>query len=317
MSRNKSLRRQLRELAELRPEAEDARRAIAAARTAVIAASGQSRPTLWSLVMQRPRSFAAAATLLVAALLAIALSGGNSPQSAFAQVLDQLDRTKTVQYLETRSMIPRGDEPRGPSTVTQVMILGRYRERREILAETAGEPLEPGHSWSRSSRVITISDLEHGKLVTLDPVKKTFREVKTLLGISPEDMKVWESKVTAVPEANFYAQRRNLPEAPTEELPARELNGKRVLGYRFVEKYVGPGGVDTWTRTYWVDAETKLPMQVEVTTASTNPRMGQSRWLLTDIVFDEPLDESLFSTDPPEGYRVEGETPQTPTLNSY
>jgi hypothetical protein len=307
MSPNKSLRQKLRELAELRPEAEDARRAIAAARAAVVAAAHPPRPTPWSFVMQRPRSFAAAATLLVAAVLAIAFSGGGSPRLAFAQVLAQVDQAKTVQYLETRSTIPRGDEPRGPSTVTQVMILGRYHERKEVLAETAGEPLEPGHSWTRSSRVVMISDLEHGKLVTLDPVRKTFHEVTTLLSISADDLKVSESKVTALPEANFYAQQRNLPDKPAEELPARELNGKRVLGYRFVEKHEGPGSVDTWTRTYWVDAETKLPMQVEVTMASTNPRMGQSRWLLTDIVFDEPLDESLFSTDPPEGYTIQGE----------
>ena len=33
--------------------------------------------------------------------------------------------------------------------------------------------------------------------------------------------------------------------------------------------------------------------------------MGPSDWVLTDFVFDEELDESLFSTEPPAGYTVE------------
>jgi outer membrane lipoprotein-sorting protein len=303
------LRQQLRELAELRPEAEQSRQAIAAARAAVVAASSQQpRTTLWSLVMQRPRSFAAAATLLVAAALALAFfSGGHAPQAAFAQVVAEVDKTKTVQYLETRSTIPRAGEPRGPSTVTKVMILGRHRERKEVLAETPGEPLEPGHSWTRIALVVSISDLERGKLVTLDPERKLFSEAKTLLSISPDDMKITETEVAPAPEVDFYARMRDIPAKPTEELPEREINGQRITGYRLVEKHERPEGVDTWTRTYWVDATTKLPVQVEVTAESTHPRMGQSRWLLTDIVFDEPLDASLFSTDPPEGYTVQGE----------
>lgn len=317
MSRNKSLRQQLRELAELRPEAEDARRAIAAARAAVLAASSQPRPTLWSLVMQRPRSFAAAATLLVAAVLAIALAGGNAPQLAFAQVLDQVDQTKTVQYLETRSTIEREGEPRGPSTVTKIMILGRHRERKEVLAETPGEPLEPGHTWSRSGIGVSINDLERGKYVWLDPKKKTFREIKGFLSMSIDDGTISETKAAPAPEVDFYARMRNVPTESAEELPEREIDGKRVVGFRTVEKNEGTRGVDTWTRTYWVDAATKLPLQIETTVESTDPWHGQSRWILSDIVFDEPLDESQFSTDPPEGYTVEGEQPQTPALNRY
>jgi outer membrane lipoprotein-sorting protein len=308
MSRNKSLRRQLRELAELRPEPEDARRAIAAARAAVVAASGQPRPTLWSLVMQRPRSFAAAATLLVAAVLALAFfSGGASPQSAFAQVVEQIDRTKTVQYVETRSTISRAGEPRGPSTVAKVMILGRHRERKETLAETPGEPLEPGHRWGRSPIGVSINDLEHGKMVWLDPANKRFHESKVILSLSPDDGTVHETKVAPAPEVDFYARIRTVPTDGAEELPAREIDGKPVTGFRTVEKHERPNGVDTWTRTFWVNSKSKLPMQIETTVESTDPRMGQSRWIQSDIVFDEPLDESLFSTDPPEGYAIQGE----------
>jgi outer membrane lipoprotein-sorting protein len=120
-------------------------------------------------------------------------------------------------------------------------------------------------------------------------------------------MKVSESKVAPAPEVDFYARMRDVPTESAEELPAREIEGTKVLGFRTVEKHERPRGVDTWTRTYWVDAETKLPLQIETTVESTDPRHGQSRWIQSDIVFDEPLDESLFSTDPPEGYTVRGE----------
>jgi hypothetical protein len=31
--------------------------------------------------------------------------------------------------------------------------------------------------------------------------------------------------------------------------------------------------------------------------------MASSEWTQSDIVFDAPLDEALFSTDPPKGYK--------------
>lgn len=308
MTSKKSLRQQLRDLAEVRPEADDARRAIAAARAAVIAASSQPRPTLWSLVMQRPRSFAAAAMLLVAAALAFVLTAGNAPRSAFAQVLERVEGAKTVQYLETRTTIPHAGEPRGPITLVRVMILGRHRERREVLAETPGEPLEPGHSWERTPIRTMISDLEHGKIVWLDPKKKVFGEVKAFFSLTPDEKKVTETKVAPAPEVDFYARLRDVPAETAVELPVREIEGRSVIGFRSVEKIEGPAGVDTWTRIFWVDAKTKLPVQIEITIESTDPlHHGQSRGILSDIVFDEPLDESLFSTDPPDGYTVHAE----------
>lgn len=256
--------------------------------------------------MRHRRPAAAAAAIAVSLVAAIVLFTGHA-SPAFAQVVDRVERTKTVQYLETRMHVPRPGEARGPITTTRVMILGRSLERRETIAEAAGEPLEQGHSWVRASLGISINDYANGKLVFLDPKNKTFREAKTIFSLSGADDKISETKVVPAPQADFYARIRDFPSDKAERLPDREIDGKMVHTFRTVEKTESAGGVMTWTRTYWVDAKTNLPLQIETESTSTDPRMASSHWILSDIVFDEPLDESLFSTSPPKGYTVRDE----------
>jgi hypothetical protein len=302
------MRRQLRALAQIEPDAESTRRALVRVRAAIARPSRSDFSNPWSFLMTHRRSaIAAAATLLVATGIAVSVLNSAPRSIAFAQVVDHVQQTKTCQYTETRSTIPRGDEPRGPTTVAKVMILGRSRERKEWISSTAGDPLPEGHMWTQIALGISISDLAAGKLVLLDPKTKTFSETKTILGISPDDGKVHESTVKPVPEVDFYARIREFPADKAERLPEQEVAGKRVIGFRTVETIERAGGAETWTRTYWVDVAANVPVQIETTHETTNPRMGQSRWVLSDIVFDEPLDEALFSTDPPEGYAVRNE----------
>jgi outer membrane lipoprotein-sorting protein len=48
----------------------------------------------------------------------------------------------------------------------------------------------------------------------------------------------------------------------------------------------------------WVDAKTKRIVLVETTGAK-----GRVTYMLKDFVFDEELDDSLFSLELPEGYK--------------
>jgi hypothetical protein len=104
--------------------------------------------------------------------------------------------------------------------------------------------------------------------------------------MSPDDGKISISKPTPAAEADFFKSVQLFPAAEAERLAAREVAGHQVIGFRSTEKTQRKNGVDTWTRTYWVGATSKLPMQIEVTSESTDPNMGQSRWVLSDIVFD-------------------------------
>jgi hypothetical protein len=83
--------------------------------------------------------------------------------------------------------------------------------------------------------------------------------------------------------------------------PERELDGRKVIGfYREVAS-----GVYLWENTYWVDVETMLPVRVEKKARSKNAMWAAMEWVWSDFVFDEELNPSLFSTEPPKGYAVE------------
>jgi outer membrane lipoprotein-sorting protein len=148
-----------------------------------------------------------------------------------------------------------------------------------------------------------IGDWTIGKLVTLNPADKTFSEAKFFASIQ-DDGKIEKTPIAAAPEVDFYKQMREFSAKDAERLPQRDIDSKSVVGFRTIEVIKRPTGTDTWTRTYWVDPVTNLPVQIEVTAESTDPHRGQSKWVQSDIVFDAPLDELLFSTDPPEGYTV-------------
>lgn len=309
MSFNQRLRGKLRELAQFTPDAESTRRAIAAARATIVEASPNYPINHWRVIMLRPKfAISAAAVLIAIAAVALLALSDSSRNVAFAQVVGEVERAKTVQYVETRSDLPRAGEPAGPTEVTKVTIVGRSLERKEVVSATEGDPLPEGHTWTKPQvGIVLISDLARGKIVALDTNNKTFSEVKAFFGISPDDGKLSESKVKPAPEVDFYTRMREFPAEKAERLPPRELAGRQVIGFHTTETIERKQGVDTWTRTFWVDPKSSLPVQVEVTFESTSPRMGQSRWVQSDMVFDAPVDESLLSTDPPAGYTVRGE----------
>ena len=72
----------------------------------------------------------------------------------------------------------------------------------------------------------------------------------------------------------------------------REIDGRRVLGYR-VE--------NTRTQfTVWADAKSKLPVGYDM----SSREMPEQVMVVRDIVFDVPLEESLFSVEVPAGYTL-------------
>ncbi len=59
-----------------------------------------------------------------------------------------------------------------------------------------------------------------------------------------------------------------------------------------------------WTQTYWVDPASKLPVKVVVDFRAARDRVGSIRWVKDHFVFDRPLKDELFSTDTPKGYEA-------------
>ena len=304
----RELLRDLHDLARVRPDAEATARAITRACLAVTSTASQPgirRRNIMSLRNVSYRKVAAvAAALAVLALVAHWLTpAGGTAGLAFAEMQQCVNRTKSVQYLQTRQDF-KGQKKTAPQETRKVKILGSHRMREEVTITTAGDPLPEGEiRLARPETYIMIQDMKSGKAITLYPDKKGYYIPHSVLGIDLNSGEVHEEKIEPAPEVDFYKRIREVPADKANRLPDRIIGGKGAAGFRIVEKVERPAGTDTWTKTYWVDPDTRLPVRIETTIRSTNPMMGESDFVLSDIVFDAQLDEALFTTDPPEGYR--------------
>ena len=303
------LSRQLYELSNITPDGEATRRAIHSTRAAVLGAFAESHSQQRIGDLLWPRRAAALVAGAVALIgIGLAVISFTSPQFAFADIVKQVQAVKSVRYIESHSHVPRPGELHGPTVIKNVAILGRSRMREEYTSVTPGEPLSKGDEWYADDSAVgtlIITDLARGKVATLDTKNKTFSYVQQFATMSPDDGKISTSKLSPAPEVNFFKDLKLLPAEKAERLAAREVGGHQVIGFRSTEKIQRKNGVETWTRIYWVDPNSRLPRQIEVTSKSTDPNMGQSRWVLSEIVFDQPIDESLFSTELPAGYRAQ------------
>ena len=299
-SKRRSLLRDLRELARIEPNADASQRAIERARAAVLetaALPGVQIPYPKRIMSVRNLVAVFAALTAIFVLTHLLAPAGTSGGFAFAEVQEQVGKTKSVQYIETRTnSLPNGQKLDG--MIRRVKILGPYRMREE-LTETPGEVLS---NRPYTDSYVQIHDAKKGILVTLYPDRKSHEVVERILGITA-DGKVVESKPEPNPQIDFYAQIREVPSDKAVKLNDKFIGDKVVKGFQVETKRETAAGTDTLTKTYWVDPSTKLPVQIESSLRSTSPNRAESDWLRTDFIFDEPMDEALFSTDKPDGYR--------------
>lgn len=130
---------------------------------------------------------------------------------------------------------------------------------------------------------LNITDRVKGKNVVLDPVRKT----AMVFALKPAG--------TDGPGMNPIDHLRNFRGKPDADLGVREIDGRTARGFRFTG-----GGHDN---VVWVDTQNNLPVRME--NKSVLNAGGVTTFVLNDFVFDAPLDEALFSTTPPEGYKIQ------------
>ena len=146
------LLRQLDQLARLEPNRTAADRALERARAALdnlpVSFPAPKRRTFMTL-----RNVAAiAASLLILAVAVHWLRPLEPAQSlAFEDVQKAVEQTKSVQYVQMR--VDRDREGRkGPERTQNVMVLGRYRTRRETRTTAPGDPLPAAGRMSGRAR---------------------------------------------------------------------------------------------------------------------------------------------------------------------
>ena len=274
-----------------------------------------------------------AATLVAIASAAclVAVQLFSKDGTAFAQVKEQIERIRTVEYIETSfagddlNSIPAGAKlgptleeaiaqlennlkSAEPAAVKdfefelQVLRSLRMQNSRVLYVRRVrvkGKELERTDQVFPHGRYHFIRSAVTGLHVSFDHIAKK-KVVLSKQVIIHKSGKKEETEIRKIPSTvDFFSRFRTLTSDATEQLPARILDGKEVLGFRSSEEHSGR----TWTRTYWVQPDSKLP--VEMWTEIRNGEIIEQRWVMNRFVFDRDMNDSLFSTETPEAYTSE------------
>jgi outer membrane lipoprotein-sorting protein len=217
----------------------------------------------------------AAGVLIVAGLATPFVARKSAADVTLAEVQATVERTQTVTCTLVDKTVPPSKE-RDESS--RLLIRGRNLVRFE-----------------QADGGYTITDFGRHKCLLIDPAHKSVRILEGL----------------AIPRnagaLNFYVMFREIAANPVKTLPARDIAGKKAVG--FVARNPVPEGDPQATKgpkpeiTVWVDPETKLPLQIE--TVMREEGGVTSSQTASNIVFDRPLDAALFDLTPPAGYQVE------------
>ncbi len=191
-----------------------------------------------------------------------------------ADFLDPIIEAKTAKFKMT------AEGPGQEKMTAEIMVLApsRMRTEREIPPNKI--------------KTVMIMDGDQGKSLTLAPAQKL----------------AFVTNYTNLPKErrpkNFFLDlrsqlldARDRPDFKREPLGEKEIDGRKVVGFRLT----GHGGVSD----LWGDPKTGMPIRIELT-SPLSPNMKPV--ILSDFVFNVEMDESLFSLEPPTGYKVQTTT---------
>ncbi len=208
---------------------------------------------------------AAAAVIVIAIMVGISQLGNSS--DAWADVLENIRNSKTLTFL----VRPKEQDP----PIMEVMVIHPYLSRFEFLKQIPNAPIAGGQIW--------IVDTGKGKSLILDTVKKKGK-------VCPADKAMLD----------IYDTFRNFRERvdySVDDIGSRQISGKQAIGFKLKKEE------EKHEIIVWADPETKLPLLMEVTRENREGKVMQH--VVTDIVFNAELDVSLFSLQPPKGYKLE------------
>ncbi len=230
----------------------------------------------WRWIMRSPVSRISAAAILALAIGGIAVwfhGGGTTPAFAdFPDFIEPILSAKTVTFKTTF-------ESEGQKVTGKVMAMASPQRIR----------LE--QDLPSNQKMVSISD-DAGNGLVLRPAEKV--AIVTTLANVPKEKR---------PKAIFFELRsqlaaaRDQPDWIREPLGEKVIDGRRLVGYRLT----GHGMICD----LWGDPKTGMPVRIE-NSAPSNPNMKPM--ICSDFVFDADLDESLFSLEPPAGYKVQKQT---------
>ncbi len=238
--------------------------------------SASIQPNIWRKIMKsRITKLAAAAVIIIAMLIGIGHFGSSidGASVAFADVVRPLLAAETGSFKMTIDVaasgldwINYGNEP--VQTIEVVFA-------------------EPGRTrWNIPTGEVLVANMQEGKLMILIPAKKEAAVMQVgPPGVIPRHNRF--NKLLAL--RPLIESALETEDESVEFLGEREIEGLTVIGY-YVSGPEHHGDI-----TIWADSETKLPVQIEQS-------MGTQTVVISEIVYNVELDESLFSVQPPEEY---------------
>lgn len=221
-------------------------------------------------IMRSPVSRISAAAILALAIGGIAVwfhGGGTTP--VFANFIEPILSAKTVTFKQTV-------EGEGQKITGKVMAMASPQRLRLELDIPGKQTL------------VTISD-DQGNSIMLQPAEK-LAIVTTSANVAKEK----PPKAIFLELQSQLADARDRPDWLRESLGEKMIGGRRLAGYRLT----GHGMIFE----LWGDPKTGMPVRLESSTPSS-PNMKPA--IYSDFVFNADLDKSLFSLEPPAGYKVQ------------
>ena len=216
--------------------------------------------------------FAAAATIIVAALIGIhkLSSSIDGASVAFADVIQPLLTAETGSFKMTIDVVDSGLDwiNCGDETVQtiEVVFAGPGRTR-----------------WDIPTGEVLIANMREGKVMILQPAKMQ----AVVMQVGPPGVIPRHNRFNKVLELRRLIQYAlETEDDSVEYLGEQQINGNTAIGYHIT----GHGDI-----TVWANAKTKLPIQIEQS-------MGTETAIVNDITYDIELEDSLFSVEPPKGY---------------
>ncbi|HEY2841107.1 MAG TPA: hypothetical protein VGJ26_18270 [Pirellulales bacterium] len=138
--------------------------------------------------------------------------------------------------------------------------------------------------------MVNISDFDQGVMLSLDEAHKQATLIK-VKNFDDVKKKAQSGDLFGNLRA-VLAEYRTNKKGQVEELGEKELEGRRVFGFRLA--------APTMTQTVWGDAKTGNVVRID----ATMPGPPKSEVTFSDFTFDMPLDAAQFSVKPPADYKV-------------
>lgn len=253
-------------------------------------------------------------TLIVVGLVAIYVIGVQRQKRIDAELMgsvsfdkmwESLAEIQSVQYTEVETF---PDEPDTDVYRRRVSIQGKHLKRSEFsLDKSFFERAENSvRSQLRgfgkySGPSVSIDNAATGKHVSLAPDEKRFVEYthQVIKDLSGKLISKTEIKPNSETDHIKSFLSRFVREAKL--VGVETIAGKRAVGFASERPSHGDRRFDL----YWIDPQTQLPLNIESHFFDAKTGVESRCYLFSDFVFDVELDESLFDTTAPAGYKVE------------